>query len=99
MLTTLLQSNSTTHQGHGLQFVQVMKNRVYHEGIKCLPYETMFGQPDEQNNLTEDPAEEVQLESPKWTSNNLVDNADMKGQYLLTSRKKQVQKISHLQKW
>ena len=54
---------------------------------------------DEQNNLTEDPAEEVQLESPKWTSNNLVDNADMKGQYLLTSRKKQVQKISHLQKW
>ena len=45
MLTTLLQSNSTTHQGHGLRFVQVMKNRVYHEGIKYLPYETMFGQP------------------------------------------------------
>ena len=22
-----------------------MKNRAYHEGIKCLPYEAMFGQP------------------------------------------------------
>ena len=27
------------------RFVQVMKNREYHEGIKCTPYEAMFGQP------------------------------------------------------
>ena len=26
-------------------FVQVVKNRAYHEGIKCTSYEAMFGQP------------------------------------------------------
>ena len=41
MLTIWLQSNSTTHCGDGLQFVQVMENRVYDESIKCLPYEAM----------------------------------------------------------
>ena len=41
MLTTWLQSNSTTHWGDGLRFVQIMKNRAYHEGIKCSPYEAM----------------------------------------------------------
>ena len=45
MLMTWLQSNSTTHCGDGLRFIQVMKNRAYHEGIKCSPYEPMFGQP------------------------------------------------------
>ena len=45
MLMTWLQSNSTTHWGDGLRFIQVMKNRAYHEGIKCSPYEAMFGQP------------------------------------------------------
>ena len=29
----------------GLRFVQVMKNKAYHRGIKCSPYEAMFGQP------------------------------------------------------
>ena len=45
MLMTWLQSNSTTHWSDGLQFIQVMKNIAYHEGIKCLPYEPMLGQP------------------------------------------------------
>ena len=45
MLMTWLQSNSTTHCGDGLRFIQVMKNRAYHESIKCSPYEAMFGQP------------------------------------------------------
>ena len=45
MLMTWLQSNSTTHWDDGLRFIQVMKNRAYHKGIKCLPYEAMFGQP------------------------------------------------------
>ena len=45
MLMTWLQLNSTTHWSDGLQFIQVMKHRAYHEGIKCLPYEPMLGQP------------------------------------------------------
>ena len=45
MLTTWLQSNSTTYWGDGRRFVQEMKNRACYEGIKCLPYEAMFGQP------------------------------------------------------
>ena len=45
MLMTWLKSNSTAHWGDGLRFIQVMKNRAYHEGIKCSPYEAMFGQP------------------------------------------------------
>ena len=38
-------SNSTTYWGDGLRFIQVMKNRAYREGMKCSPYEAMFGQP------------------------------------------------------
>ena len=38
MLTTWLHSNATTHWVDGLHFVQVMKNRAYHEDLK-------FGQP------------------------------------------------------
>ena len=45
ILMTWLQSNSATHWGDGVQFIQVMKNIAYHEGIKCVPYEAMFGQP------------------------------------------------------
>ena len=45
MLMTWLQTNSTAHWGDGLRFIQVLKNRAYHEGIKCSPYEAMFGQP------------------------------------------------------
>ena len=45
MLMTRLQSNSATHWGDGLRFIQVMKNSTYHGSIKCSPYEAMFGQP------------------------------------------------------
>ena len=45
MLMTCLQSNSTTHWGDGLRFIQIIKNRAYHECIKCSPYEAMFSQP------------------------------------------------------
>ena len=45
MLLTFLQTNSTTQWDDGLQFIQVMKKRAYHEGIKCSPYEAMFGKP------------------------------------------------------
>ena len=58
MLTTWLQSNSTTYWDDGLRFIQVMKNRAYQEGIKRSPYETMFGQPMKvglkKSNLAED---------------------------------------------
>ena len=42
MLTTWLQSNSTTYWAEGLRFVQVMMNRAHHEDLKCLPNEAMF---------------------------------------------------------
>ena len=45
MLMTWIQSNSTTHWGDGLRIIHIMKNRAYHEGIKCLSHEAMFGQP------------------------------------------------------
>ena len=45
MLITCLKSNSTTHWGDDLRFIQVIKNRAYQEDIKCSPYEAMFGQP------------------------------------------------------
>ena len=34
---------------------------------------------DEQNNLTQDPVEEIHVETPNVISNDLVDNADMEG--------------------
>ena len=45
LLSTWMESNSTTKSADGLRFVQVMKNNAYHRGIKCSPYEAMFGQP------------------------------------------------------
>ena len=45
MLSTWMESNATTKWADGLRFVQVMKNKAYHRGIKCSPYEAMFGQP------------------------------------------------------
>ena len=38
-------SNLTIHWSDGLRFIQVMKSRAYHEGIKCSPCKAMFGQP------------------------------------------------------
>jgi len=40
-----METNNTTKWSEGLRFVQAMKNRTYHEGIKCSPYEAMFGVP------------------------------------------------------
>ena len=40
-----LETNKTTKWSEGLRFVQAMKNRAYHEGIKCSPYEDIFGVP------------------------------------------------------
>ena len=45
MLMTWPQPNSTTHWSDVLQFIQVMKDRAYHEGIKCSQYEAKLGQP------------------------------------------------------
>ena len=63
MLITWLQSNSTTHWGDGLRFIQVMKNRAYHEGIKCLSYKAMFGQPMKvglkTSNLSDDAIDDI----------------------------------------
>jgi hypothetical protein len=45
MLATWMETNNTTKWSEGLRFVQAMKNRGYHEGINCSPYEAMFGVP------------------------------------------------------
>ena len=45
MLATWMETNNTTKRSEGLRFVQAMKNRAYHEGMKCSPYEAMFGVP------------------------------------------------------
>lgn len=43
MLGAWQQTNETTGWAEGLRVVQFMKNRVSHSGIKCSPYEAMFG--------------------------------------------------------
>lgn len=45
MLTTWMESNKTTKWSEGIRFVQAMKNRANHVGIKCSPFEAMFGVP------------------------------------------------------
>src|SRR5215510_4947037 len=45
MLATWMETNNTTKWSEGLRFVQTMKNRAYHKGIKCSSYEIMFGVP------------------------------------------------------
>jgi len=42
-----MESNNTIKWLEGLRFVQAMKNRTYHEGIKCSPYEALFVVPVE----------------------------------------------------
>ncbi|XP_025423809.1 KRAB-A domain-containing protein 2-like [Sipha flava] len=42
MLGTWLQNNKTKKWSEGLKLVQLMKNRSFHRGIKCSPYEAMF---------------------------------------------------------
>lgn len=43
MLTTWMQDNQSTSWSNGLKFIQFMKNRAFHSGIKRSPYEAMFG--------------------------------------------------------
>ncbi|KAK7605083.1 hypothetical protein V9T40_006941 [Parthenolecanium corni] len=43
MLCCWMKDNSTTAWSKGLRFVQFMKNRSLHSGIKRSPYEAMFG--------------------------------------------------------
>ncbi|XP_055947020.1 KRAB-A domain-containing protein 2-like [Argiope bruennichi] len=43
MLTTWMQDNQSTSWSNGLKFIQFMKNRAFHFGIKRFPYEDMFG--------------------------------------------------------
>uniref|UniRef100_A0A2S2PFF3 KRAB-A domain-containing protein 2 n=1 Tax=Schizaphis graminum TaxID=13262 RepID=A0A2S2PFF3_SCHGA len=45
ILATWLQDNRTKKWKERLKFVQLMKNRGLHQGIKCSPYEAMFGIP------------------------------------------------------
>ncbi|KAL4131012.1 hypothetical protein QTP88_008372 [Uroleucon formosanum] len=43
MLTTWMQDDKNRHWREGLRFIQLMKNRAYHSGIKMSPYEALFG--------------------------------------------------------
>lgn len=45
MITTWLQDNQTSEWSKGLRFVQLMKNKAFHSGIKRSPYEALFGCP------------------------------------------------------
>jgi hypothetical protein len=47
MLAKWMETNNATKCSEGLRFAQAMKNRAYHEGTKCAPYEVMFGVPME----------------------------------------------------
>jgi hypothetical protein len=44
-MATWMETKNAIKWSEGLQFVQAMKNRTYNEGIKCSPYEAMFGVP------------------------------------------------------
>ena len=43
MFTTWMQDEKNSHWSIGLRFVQLMKNRAYHSGIKMSPYGALFG--------------------------------------------------------
>jgi len=43
ILTTWMQTNNSKSLSEGLRFVQLMKNRAFHSGIKRSPYQAMFG--------------------------------------------------------
>ena len=45
MLSTWMETNQATNWPEGLCFIQVMKNRAMHHGIKCSPQVVMFGHP------------------------------------------------------
>jgi hypothetical protein len=43
MLASWMKDNHTTNWSNGLRFVQFMKNRAFHSGIKQSPYKAVFG--------------------------------------------------------
>jgi len=43
MLASWMTDNKSTNWSVGLKFVQFMKNRAHHSGIKMTPYKAMFG--------------------------------------------------------
>jgi hypothetical protein len=43
MISTWMQDEKTDRWSEGLRFVQLMKNRALHSGIKRTPYEALFG--------------------------------------------------------
>lgn len=43
MVAAWLITNETTKWSEGLKFIQLMKNRTFHEEIKQTPYEALFG--------------------------------------------------------
>lgn len=43
MLTSWMTDNKSSNWSIGLKFVQFMKNRAHHAGIKMTPYKAMFG--------------------------------------------------------
>ncbi|XP_046677250.1 KRAB-A domain-containing protein 2-like [Homalodisca vitripennis] len=43
MLASWMADNKTTNWSEGLRYVQFMKNRAFHSGIKQSPYKAMFG--------------------------------------------------------
>jgi len=43
ILATWLQDSKTKKWSEGLKFIQFMKNRSLHHGIKSSPYKAMFG--------------------------------------------------------
>lgn len=43
MIGCWLKDNKSTNWSEGLRYVQFMKNRAYHSGIKQSPYKAMFG--------------------------------------------------------
>ena len=44
ILFSWMEENCTSKWSEGLRFVQVRKNNTLHHGLKCSPYEVMFGQ-------------------------------------------------------
>ncbi|XP_043473980.1 KRAB-A domain-containing protein 2-like [Leptopilina heterotoma] len=66
MLASWMLDNKTTKWSNGLRYVQFMKNRAFHSGIKQSPYRAMFGIDPRvglaTSNLTKDILENIEEE-------------------------------------
>ena len=45
MVTLWCKDNNSTKWSIGMKFVQFQKNKSYHSGLGCSPYEALFGHP------------------------------------------------------